>query len=431
MSAYTNAWDALKKSVWLIHNDYLSLKGNSEQFTDHESDVKAAIALLDAPILNAASTALSAYRARRVANIRAGRALLDPLVTAFARVIDCPENDPTSVLRRLSDYMIAQSPDDTILTGGPTFGTASAVTGTGNPGLVRCTVDQYGYALETGAFNEVKTVKVIQDQASGTDAGSELWEWLGDNAGLDMVTPDGSGFRGTVPTLSGNSGSSLLRNSSFGELDGTDGGTLTSIPGWTALSALTNFHVQSTGTYRTANDESTAYALEFQASDTLYQALSTTGTAVQDPDNTPYCLSFRWNRNGTTGTLTGHLGASSQAVSVVAQSGWQHFYMDMDADLFYRGWKEDAPDVKLQLASASGAGLRVDDVYFGPLSRLGPPGRHTWLGIFAGSTDLLRGDYFTITDAYARTGIIARWLYELYGVYLPLAASSPTIAEPA
>lgn len=422
-------YTALRTGVWTIHQDFLELGTNAEKLTDHQADYLTALTTFDIPYMNAGIDAFRQYRARRVATVKSGRALLAPVFAQMQRVLDCPETDVPSILLRWYDYCIAQATDDTVLSAGSTFGTVSAITGTGNPGIVRQTVDRFGYKLETGAFNETKTFEVETDQAGGVSPGSEVWKWKGDNRGLDLITEDGSGYTGTIPTDSANNGSSKLRNSSFGDFTGT-AAVPTEIDGWTPASSISNFLLNGTTYYRQADTETTPYALQFAASDTISQAFTVQGIQVEDPDNQPYVLSFRWNRNGTTSTLTGHMGASSQSVSVVAQSGWQHFYMDMDADLYYRSWKEDAVDIKIQAASLSATGLLIDDVYFGPMRRIGPPGRHTWMNIFAGSTDLLRGDLFTAVDAMAYTGILQSWLLRLYGFYAPHLTSSNTIAEP-
>lgn len=427
---YAQCWDALKAAIWVIHQDFLSLKGNAVQYTDLEVAYLATLADFDLPYRQAAEQRLRDYRARRLNNLGTSRALLDPLIAQFSRVINCRERDPASVIRRLYQYMVDLSPDDTVVSDGSSFGSASSITGTGNPGIVRCTVDRYGYALETGCFTETKTFKVARDQAGGVAAGSEEIEWTGDNPGLDLLAEDGSGLAGRIPVDSANTGSSLLQNSSFGTFSGT-AAVPTDIAGWTPASSISNFLLNGSTYYRQADYETTPYALQFAASDTLSQAFSVTGAAVSDADDQPYVLSFRWNRNGTTCTLTGHMGASSQAVSVVAQSGWQHFYMDMDADLYLKNWVEDAPDVKIQVASLSATGFLVDDLYFGPMRRIGPRGRHTWMNVFAGSTNLLYGSYFTTADVRSRTGIIQRWLIDLYNLYLPHAASgSNTILDP-
>lgn len=422
-------YTALKTAVWVLHNDFAELSINPERYTDHETDMRTALTTFDIPFQRAATDALRQYRARRVQTVKSARALLDPVFAQMRRVLDCPENDVPSILSRWYDYSVALATDDTILAAGSTFGTPSSITGTGNAQPVRLTVDRFNYSLDTGAFNETKTFEVETDQSGGVSAGSEVWKWRGDNRGIDLITEDGSGYTGTIQTDSANSGSSKLRNSSFGDFSGT-AAVPTEIDGWTPLSSISNFLLNGTTYYRTADTESTPYALQFAASDTLSQAFSVQGIQIPDPDNEPWILSFKWNRNGTTSTLTGHMGAVSSAVSVVAQSGWQHFYLPLTSDAYYRAFKEDALDVKIQAASLSATGLLIDDVYVGPMRRVGPPGRHTWMSIFAGSTDLLRGDYFTAVDSLAKTGVLARWLIDLLGYNHPHLTSGPAILDP-
>jgi len=427
--SYAECWTAIKTAIWIIHQDYLELATNSEKYIDHEDDLKVALQKFDAPYLSASVDALTAYRASRVSTLVSARSIIDPLLVQMARVILSPEASPLAILVDLYAYMIAQAPDDTVLSSSSTFGTPSAITGTGDPSIQRLSVDQYGYDLEGGAFGETRTYEVRVDQALGADAGSEEWYYSGPGTGPDLIEEDGSGIRGFIGTDSANSSSSLLQNSSFGDLDGTadSAAGLTSIPGWTVDSAIANFQIDTALTFRQSDEETTAYSLQFDATDGISQALSVNGIQVDDPEETPWIFSFRWNKNGATGSLSYGQGSQSGTTAVTTQSGWNFQSLTVDKELYYNNWKIDEPTVFIRWVGE--AGFTIDECYFGPMRRIGPDGAHTWKNIFAGATDLLFGDLFTEIDADAKTGIIQRWLKALYGFTLP-HSGSPTIAEP-
>lgn len=436
----TEVFDAIRTAVKIIHEDYLELVANSEKYTDHETDHRANIQLLDVVLLGPAATGLSGYRSSRVGTYLGATAMLDPIIQQFARVLDVPDEDVGGLLVRLDQSMRDESTPETVAPRGGAFGSpALAGTNTGDGTMIRNTVDRDGYPLESARFNDVITFELDVDANLGTRPGEEVWTFRGDNKGIDLITEDGSGYDGTFPTDSADT--SLLENSSFGELDGDSAGSLTTIPSWTIdVGAIGDFTL-STTVHRANNIESTSYSLSFNngTTSTISQKLTVAGIEISDPDNQPYVAAGWYNNDsGAGGTLTISQGTVSESEVVSGSStGWVHIYIGKTLDgknNYYLNWRED--DAKIAVKWSGASGFLWDNMYFGIQRAIGDGTRQTYGNIFAGETNWQEDDSITITDtvsAPSAQGILQQHFNRLYDFTFISAASSgaAVIADPS
>lgn len=251
------------------------------------------------------------------------------------------------------------------------------------------------------AQTETLTWECSQDQNLGRTKYAEAFELRGEDASKDALDETGSGrlLRGVPVQHSGGAGDgrSYGQNMSFDAAfsgSGTD-----KIPGWTIGTTAGDVTATTANVRNGAPGVATSRGLQIAAgSDEITQALSVTRLNALG-ERVPWMLevSFKKTGSGDTGTLTLKCGSKSQAftLSSYANTTWNTVRLDLDKDLFYRNWREDAPDIEIEWASTS-AVLYLDDAKFAPMPQIGG----LWWWLSGGETAFLQRDVFT----HATTG---------------------------
>lgn len=220
---------------------------------------------------------------------------------------------------------------------------------------------------------------------------------------------------------------SFLNNPSFDSFSPkTDATTLTALSGWTPGVSIGNFKNDQVNYFTSNTGISKPASVEFTATDSLTQKMSTRNFSL----NVPYIPIAYYNREdgsggAGSGTLTLHWGSVSQALAVSAQTSWNRFPITMDKKLYFRNWREDEVEFKIDWVRTGGS-ILIDKVIFMPMTYFN--GR--WFICLGGQTPFKIGDKFTWTNTITTDSIIQKWFAILYNISFP-HASSPTWADTA
>lgn len=264
-------------------------------------------------------------------------------------------------------------------------------------------VDHEGYSLQT-ALSETKRLECVQDQNTGRLKNAEVFELRGEDAAKDDCELAGSGIIERIYAMhagSGEAGSHLSNSSGDREYNGS--GT-DKIPGWTigGTAAKITRDTTAANIYRavpgSTSNASFAFADDAAATNEITQALSVKRINALG-EMTPWMLqcAYRHSAGSITGTLNLKMGSSTQAIDLSgATTSFQVARMDRDKDLYYRNWKEDAPDIEIEVVNLSAGTLYIDDIIFAPLTQIGG----LWWWLVGGATAFLMRDFFT----HATTG---------------------------
>jgi len=304
-------------------------------------------------------------------------------------------------------------------------------------------VDWEGYKLQLPT-TETKTWECMVDQGLGALKHNTIWRVRGQDASKDLLDETGSGgiwddipamFSGFVGRGGG------LQNPSWDTAH--SGSTATKVDGWTIAGTPGDVTEETTNVWRTEPGVATSRSLEIAAgSDTISQALSVQRIrAISEWTPWQLQLAYKKTAGGDTGTITLHCGSKSQAfdISTPADTNWNIIRLDMDKDLYYRNWFEDAPDIKVQWASTSDV-VWFDGLMFAPMTYIDG----LWWWLTGGGTDFLKRDVFTHavtggTWANAEAMNSLRWAAREGGAFgaglpivnMPVADSgAETIADP-
>lgn len=325
------------------------------------------------------------------------RAIADAWAREVLRVAGQPADD---LWGRAHRYLHEQS--QTFNDRGWTRGSASA--GGGNVGtgtLVRLTVDWEAYNLQ-GGHVETKTWECVQDQNLGVLKGAEVFRVAGEDASKDNLDYQGSGLVAFVVAKHSGSGpgASILRNSSwdatFTGSSGTD-----KIPGWTIGGTASKVTAGTSG-FRTAPGSSSQGTLVFDndsaATNEVTQALSLQRLSAFS-ERTPWMLqvAYKKSSSGATGSLVLKMGNKSTTLdlSTIGDTNWHVLQFTIDKNVYYRNWKEDAPDIEVEVTNLSAGTLTLDDLIFAPWDLV--DGTFYWLT--GGATAFLHRDVFTVADS--------------------------------
>lgn len=426
---FAETWASLKLAVKPYTDLFAAGATTVSQIDSAEQDLEGDY--LPATVLSAMAT----LRARLSATIDPS-AMLD-VWTAWlrevCRVAGYPETDLEGMAVRVHRYMHdnSQAFNDRAFIRGTPVAVGGAV---GNGTLTRLTVDWEAYNLQH-SHAETKRFECVVDQNLGVLSGQEIFECRGEDRSKDNLDFQGSGIRTRIYCMhsgSGNGGS-LLQNSSF---DSTFSGTGTDkIPGWTIGGTASKITADTT-TYRTAPGASTSYALQFAAdaaaTNEVYQALSLRRIDAMG-ERVPWMLQVAYKLSaGATGTLTIKMGSVSEALdlSTVADTNWHVLAITADKDLYYRNWREGAPDVEVEVTNLSGATLNIDDLIFAPLTAIDG----TWWWLVGGSTAFLQRDAFTVADT-GGAAADGEMMWSAFRAGVPVSlptnnAGGETIADP-
>jgi hypothetical protein len=378
-----------------------------------------------------------------------------PFLWELGRVISAPEmaagRAPSDgmLIRRIRDYMVAQGPDETILSRGMTIDSSGTTTGTGDGVINRLTVDRYNYALEcTGG--EAKTFVCDKDQTTqGTRQHEEEFRLDFAPAWEDSLYWTGSGPRNARLKCLHAASSGILRNPSFdlpgGVSDDTAPTSTTAISGWTIASAAANFKLRSAAgyTYRGyPGAPSTQYGLQFVGNDTIAQILRTEQPGRGFDQRVPVYAQVAYQRKGSaTGNLNLHVGSQSSTAVIgsATNDAWAILRLALGTKCWYDNFREDALDIKLVVDSLATGTVVVDDVIVAPMSMLDG----TWWAAVGGAASFLLGDQVAFTDADGGTRALhSYWLWrawehelavlaEAMGWFPSAGSGSNTIAQPS
>jgi hypothetical protein len=408
-------------AIKLVHECFLKASSASPNFVGLYDTL---IQSLETDLAGEAAAGAQAFRNAIAAALATGRRMVDPLLVAYARARDFPETDPFLILDRLYQDYIDRS--QTVASRVFTFGTVAAAGGNSGNGTVnRLTKDENNFDIEN-AWPDAWTAECVQDEHSFAVKHEEAFEVRGGDLSVDGLEQLGSGI--VVPrvtALSGRAAQAFLQNPSFDLFDGTAAAP-TAISGWTVNGSIANLQIDQGNVYRGFDgDGGTPGALMFETNEKVVQALSV--RRAQFNPRVPYYCQIAFNRavGSSDGTLTLRFGAKSAAVALAAQAGWNVLRITLDDDCWHKNFNEQAFNVEVELSARTTGTLLVDDIVIGPFTRVGG----TWIAIVGGSTPFLRRDKFTWTDT-ATDSILQRWLWRIYGSYLPHTTGAPTWAEP-
>lgn len=384
---------------------------------------------------------LRSIRSFNDAALRQHEPLLLPILRAWGRIMQTPEETTGALVARLYDRFIATG--DRIASRQFTYGAAAAGGGNaGNGTLLRVTRDGRGFDLEA-CHAEVKTWDCVQDANTRAFRHEEQFQVRGQKLFPDALSVTGSGLLETINAKSARD--SLLLNPSFSQFSGTATAP-TAITSWTSSIAVNAANYQfitgaaGAAIYRDFVSDTTPYALDVLATANLSQALSVRGTQL-DP-SVPHLLQVAWNRElgAASGTVTFRMGAQSTAVVVAAQLGWQTTLVPtvFGTNSWYRSFDEQDLDIRIEWARTAGT-IRFDDVLFLPMELIDG----LYYAPIGGTVPFLREDTFSTTDTEIGA-VIQTWVWRMLGDdpkligvnpgpvgYLPSAVGAGiTIADP-
>jgi len=292
-----------------------------------------------------------------------------------------------------------------------TLGSASQTVGTGTVQIVRLTKDDYNYDIEAG-YGDVKRIRCILDQNSGTSQGNEVWSIEGQAKSRDELERSGSGLSATITGKTIDD--SDLNNAGFRSFGGTAGSDApTSLSGWTATDLagaaltynVTNFCIDTTNYFRTAPSDGTPGSLQMKVSSRITQKLTVRGTEVNT--QRPRLLAVIWNRavGSASGTLNLRMGGITTTVTLAAQTGWNVTLVPnpIGQSAWYRNYYQNDMQIQVEYIRTSGT-LNVGEVLF----LEGAFFDGLWYWIIPSSTATWAApkfnDEFTITDMESASG---------------------------
>ena len=418
---------AMGKAI-VIHKElFAQLATGTNNLQARDATFLAAVPADASPATQAAQAAFRAacaspFAAKQLASI------LAPLFAAYARTLDLPGVE--SMFVELFANLHGRS--ETVLNRAFTFGTWSAVTGTGTGAIKRLTKDEYDYTIESG-FAELKTAKCYRDATSGGTRHEEEFSIYGEAAGKDALELNGSGVRTNLACLSARTTENYVVNPSFENVNAPSG-TLAAggVLGWTE-SDIANLVTVTSSFYKDNPRSTTSRCLRFSTNASIYQRMIDIPLNRWNPA-VPLYAQIAFNRESSCdGTLTLTIGSTSASVALSAQSGWTVLTFPITTAAWFRTWNKSVPSgtltnslVKIELSSRTTGTLLIDDLIVGPYTRVDG----AWVAMVGGATPFLKGDLFTVTDTCADTGIVQTWLARTFGIYLPHTSGSPTWAEP-
>ena len=356
----------------------------------------------------------------------AGRAMIDPLLLTYAKVLSFPDTDPDAILRRLYQSFVDNSLS--VETRVFSFGSPSADGGNAGDGtLNRLTKDRDNQDIENQT-PDAKVVTCVADEHSGAQEHRENFEIRGAEPPRDFVAGVAGGQRrGNLRAISSDDSEAFLSNPSFGQLDGTLASP-TTIPGWTP-NTIGNFELVEgvANVYRGSTSEGEdPRALKITTSDKVVQNFNVNG--AQFNPGVPYYCQVAVNKDdgaGAGGNIVLRLGSSSTTLALASfAAGWNIVRIAVGSTNWFENWNQENPTLEIEWTSASAGYLVVDDVVLAPYQFFDGG----WYAPVGGAAPWLSLDGFSFSDS--ETGaIIQEWLWRLYGAYLPHSAT-PTWADP-
>ena len=330
------------------------------------------------------------------------RGLWDAWANEALRIAGVPErveDDPVAAYARVARYMHEQS--FTFNDRNWTRGAASA--GGGNVGtgtVARLTVDWEGYNIQ-GGHVETKTLECSRDQNLGVLKGAEMFEVRGEDRSKDLLDYQGSGIRAEIYCMHAGvgTGGSYAQNSSFDSA--FVGSDTAKVPGWTIGGTAGNVTYDSTDSFCPAPGSSVnaCVVIAAAAGVTELTQLLTVKNIDALGERTPWMMEVAYKKSsaGATGTLNLKMGSKTTALdlSTVGDTNWHVLQFTIDKNVYYRNWKQDAPDLEIEVDTLSAGTLKLDAFKFAPWTRID----WAWLWVSGGATAFLQRDSFTIADS--------------------------------
>lgn len=372
------------------------------------------------------------------------RAMLDPHLFNYGKLIASPHSDSQSIFRDLYRYFVDNALD--VLERGFTFG-APAFGGTGTGALNRLNEDKEGFDLDESTA-DAKVVRCYQDEHSGTVEHREAFQIRGSERTRDYLTLNGgSGEPTQVPIgelrgLTGADSQAFLTNPSFHvtNLTFTAGvaapAAVTDITGWT-LDAIATASLDRLVYYRDSMREANPTSLRFLTNGYIEQNLNVRGGNVPTSGigglgqyYTPMYVQVAYNASAYAGdgNLTLTFGGVTATVAAVEgrPAGWNILQIALDEDCYYENWNVEDPAVRITLAANTTGDVLVDDVIVAPFTWFDGG----WYALVGGATPFLVDDEFTFTDTVTETGILQKWFVRGGYGYLPSTAAGPDWPDP-
>ena len=114
----------------------------------------------------------------------------------------------------------------------------------------------------------------------------------------------------------------------------------------------------------------------------------------------------------------------------IANTNWNVLQFTIDKNLYYRNWKEDAPDIEIEVVNLNTGTLHIDDAIFAPWTAIDG----TWWWLAGGATHFLHRDVATAADS-GPTAATSEMMYAADYAQLPHSlpsnnAGAETITDP-
>lgn len=365
--------------------------------------------------------------------------MLTPGFREYGKIIGVPERDPRAVIDRLYDHFIDNT--ERVTSRGFSAATPSAAGGnTGDGVLNRLNVDENNFVLENQT-PDAKTAICIQDEHSGSVKHEEVFELRGEEAGFDSILLDGtvaaalrggSGRRTLLKALSAADSLNFIANPSFDEVSGTP-----ALPTDWTIDTPANATSVTTPTYRDFEGAGTSRALEITGDINVSQLFTTRRLTINP--RIPLFAQVAVHKNtATAGTISFFIGNGGGVVMPInistLSAGWNVLTVagltaTANRDSWYKNIKKSlAPDVFVEVSNmGTGQSIYIDDVVVAPFTFFDGG----WYALVGGATKFLRDDKFTFTDTSTEAGLIQKWLWRAFGLYLPHTTGTPvTWADP-
>lgn len=364
---------------------------------------------LEGPWSTDVASALSSMRSSEDAALKAGAGILLPILRTYAAVVgDSRANgSPDQVFRAVYEYYAANA--RYVQSRVFSFGTPSAGgSNTGTGVINRLNKDENDFDIEAQT-PDAKTMKCVQDYRNGVEQGQEVFEIRGAPAlpGGQWIQIQGSGKIGRLRGITGTDTQSMnIQNPSFSIYSGT------TFTGWTQAGTIA---VETTTTYRPLQGEATPVAVNLTGNGSLYQSID--DRRINANVNIPYYCQIAYNRSAGSGdgTLTLTLGNKTASVALGgASAGWQILRIALTDDCWYRQWKKNSAQLKVEISGYSTGYTLLDDVIFAPFQSFDGG----WYAPVGGATPWIVDDSFTFTDS-CTDSVMQRLFWLLFGRYLP------------
>lgn len=391
------------------------------------TDSAALLALIDTCVegadgdfIDEQSTALQARQSTIAALLDPAEILatLEPFINDVWLFIDGTAETLEERIIEIRDYMVAESKSVETRTMAISTLTAGG-SNVGGGAMYVLEKDRHNSALQA-AIPEAVSFKCVKDRGSGALRNNEQFEYQGTTAHKDSSKIDGSGLK--APIKAAYDSENVLSNPRFTSFNGTTptAGSDTTAPTTTAFSSwvldtAASFKATVDNVSRKSSSQSgattdNAKALVFSANGNVYQRLLLNGKSFNE--EVPYlAAAYCYKPTGADGTATLAWGSKSQGFTVsssISNNSFGWLVADQDQDLYYDRWKQDDPQLKLTLGSASTFGLKVIELAFIPGQLI----NGFWWWILGDDTPFQRDDVFTTTISQSADGVNQRILFE-------------------